>query len=82
MKWKGRNIFDIGDDGVLYYDAEAIKEISAYELGEEAGIKKEKKSIIANMLKKNMDIDSISSISGLSIDEINKLKMEIQKEKN
>lgn len=29
-----------------------------------------------------MDIDSISSILGLSIDEINKLKMEIQKEKN
>lgn len=29
-----------------------------------------------------MDIGSISSILGLSIDEINKLKMEIQKEKN
>lgn len=29
-----------------------------------------------------MDIGSISSILGLSVDEINKLKMEIQKEKN
>lgn len=29
-----------------------------------------------------MDIGSISSILGLSIDEINELKMEIQKEKN
>lgn len=28
-----------------------------------------------------MDIGSISSILGLSVDEINKLKMEIQKEK-
>jgi len=28
-----------------------------------------------------MDIGSISSVLGLSIDEINKLKMEIQKEK-
>lgn len=29
-----------------------------------------------------MDIDFISSILGLFIDEINELKMEIQKEKN
>ena len=29
-----------------------------------------------------MDIGSISSILGLSVDEINKSKMEIQKEKN
>ena len=78
MKWKGRNIFDIGDDGVLYYDAEAIKEISTYELG----FNEAKKFIVTNMLKENTDISFISSISGLSNDEINKLKMEIQKEKN
>lgn len=66
----------INFDSMLYYDKEAIKEISFYELG----FNEVKKFIATNMFKK-YGYRSISSILGLSIDEINKLKMEIQKGK-
>ena len=39
----------------------------------EEGISQEKISIAKNMLNKNMSIDDISDITGLSIEEINKL---------
>ncbi len=68
----------INFDSVLYYDREVIKEISFYELG----FNEVKKVYCNQYVQKNMDIDFISSILGLFIDEINELKMEIQKEKN
>ena len=67
----------INFDSVLYYDREAIQEISFYELG----FNEVKKVYCNQYVQKNMDIGSISSILGLSFDEINKLKMEIQKGK-
>ncbi len=39
----------------------------------EQGMKQEKIEIAKNMLKKNMEIDLISSCTGLSIEEIEKL---------
>ena len=39
----------------------------------EEGISQEKVSIAKNMLNKNMSIEDISDITGLSIEEINKL---------
>ena len=39
----------------------------------EEGISQEKVSIAKNMLNKNMSIEAISDITGLSIEEINKL---------
>ena len=62
---------------MFYYDREAIKEISLMNL-----VLTRQKSLLQLICSKNMDIGSISSVLGLSLDEINELKMEIQKEKN
>ena len=40
------------------------------------GVSQEKVSIAKNMLNKNMSIEDISDITGLSVEEINKLKNE------
>ena len=44
------------------------------EEGKEEGIKKEKITIAKNMIKKQMDINTISEITGLSLDELENLK--------
>ena len=46
----------------------------AKEEGISKGISQEKVSIVKNMLKKNMSIEDISDVTGLTIDEINNLK--------
>ncbi|KLI43732.1 ATPase, partial [Brachyspira hyodysenteriae] len=43
------------------------------EEGIKEGIEKEKYSLVRNMKKKNMDINLISELTGLSIEEIEKL---------
>ena len=45
----------------------------AKEEGISKGISQEKVSIVKNMLKKNMSIEDISDITGLSIEEIKKI---------
>ena len=47
------------------------------EQGIEKGIEKNKIEIVKNMLDKNLDINLITKITGLSIEEINKIKNEI-----
>lgn len=64
-------------DSMLYYDAEALKDESSYELGEETGRNEEKKSIVVNMIKENADISFIARVSGLSIEEIEDIKKEM-----
>lgn len=64
-------------DSMLYYDAEALKDASSYELGEETGRNEEKKSIVVNMIKKNYSVNEMSEISGLSIEEIEDVKKEM-----
>ena len=64
-------------DSMLYYDAEALKDASSYELGEETGRNEEKKSIVVNMIKENADISFIARVSGLSIEEIEDIKKEM-----
>ena len=64
-------------DLLLYYDREKLKKQEAYELGEEAGILKNKKELTINMLKKKISDELICEITGLSIDDINELKKEL-----
>lgn len=64
-------------DSMLYYDAEALKGASSYELGEETGRNEEKKFIVVNMIKKNYSVNEMSEISGLSIEEIEDIKKEM-----
>ena len=68
-------------DLLLYYDREKLKKQEEYELGEEAGkeigIAKRNKEIAVNMLRENMDVDIISKVTGLSIEDINELKKEL-----
>lgn len=64
-------------DSMLYYDAEALKDASSYELGEETGRNEEKKFIVVNMIKKNYSVNEMSEISGLSIEEIEDIKKEM-----
>ena len=44
------------------------------EKGIEKGIEQGKTNIVINMLKENIDINVISKVSGLSIDEIKKMR--------
>lgn len=64
-------------DSMLYYDAKALKDASSYELGEETGRNEEKKFIVVNMIKKNYSVNEMSEISGLSIEEIEDIKKEM-----
>ena len=50
---------------------------SGYDSGKSAGVSNEKINIAKNMLKKNMSIEDISDVTGLTIDEINKIKENI-----
>ena len=47
--------------------------LNAMEKGKEEGIEEEKIEVAKKMLDKNMSIEDISDITGLSIDEIKKL---------
>ena len=72
-------------DSLLYYDYDELKKQEAYELGEasgveqgvELGIEQNKVEIALNMLKKNMDTKLICEVTGLSLDEVEKLRREL-----
>ena len=50
---------------------------SGYDSGKSDGISNEKINIAKNMLKKNMSIEDISDVTGLTIEEINNLRENI-----
>lgn len=65
------------DDFVKYLsdeDEERLLKNSFIEQGIEQGIEQNKISTAKKMLEKNIDIDSIKEITGLSLDEIKELK--------
>lgn len=74
-------IEELSDDMVGVYDRESRKRAEfnyelkeAEEKGLKKGIKQNKKEMVLNLLKENIDINVISKVSGLSIDEINNIK--------
>jgi len=58
----------------LYYDREEYINQVSYEEGKTAGIEENKIKIAQNLLKENISIDIISKTTGLTIEEIKKLK--------
>ena len=72
-------------DLLLYYDREKLKKQEEYELGEKAGkeigfkdgIICKEKELTLNMLRENANVDFISKVTGLSIEDINELKKEL-----
>ena len=64
---------EYSDDIIGLYDVEARRKFEEESVLEEA-LNNKKKEIARNMLSKNMDIDLISEITGLSIDEIKNIK--------
>ncbi len=69
-------------DSLLYYDYDELKKQEAYELGEasgvEQGVEQNKVEIALNMLKKDMDTKLICEVTGLTHDELNIIKKEIE----
>jgi len=57
-----------------YYSAKNIAREEGREEGREQGLKEKSIEIAKNMLKDNVDINIISKYSGLSVEDINKLK--------
>ena len=76
-------------DSLLYYDYDELKKQEAYELGEasgveqgvelgiEQGIEQNKVEIALNMLRENTNSDFICKVTGLSLDEVEKLRREL-----
>lgn len=72
-------------DSLLYYDYDELKKQEAYELGEasgveqgvELGIEQNKVEIALNMLRENTNSDFICKVTGLSLDEVEKLRREL-----
>ena len=60
-------------DSLLYYNRDELKKQEAFELGQEDT----KTEIATNMLKKELSIDLISDVTGLSIKDINELKKKL-----
>jgi len=65
-----------GDEILLEaYDKEwALTDLGKQE-GFKEGFEEAKTEIVCNMLRKNMDVNLISEITGLSTDEINNIKL-------
>ena len=65
-------------DSLLYYDYDELKKQEAYELGEASGvgqgIEQNKVEIALNMLRENTNSDFICRVTGLSLDEVEKLR--------
>ncbi len=59
-------------EGIIQGKAEGIAE------GKHIGIIEEKNNIVINMLNQNIDIDIISKVTNLSVEEINKIKNSIK----
>ena len=68
-------------DSLLYYDYDELKKQEAYELGEargvEQGVEQNKVEIALNMLRENTNSDFICKVTGLSLDEVEKLRREL-----
>lgn len=61
-------------DSLLYYDYDELKKQEAYELGEASGVEQNKVEIALNMLRENTNSDFICRVTGLSLDEVEKLR--------
>ena len=61
-------------DSLLYYDYDELKKQEAYELGEASGVEQNKVEIALNMLRENTNSDFICKVTGLSLDEVEKLR--------
>lgn len=57
-------------------DEKILREV--YELGETSGVEQNKVEIALNMLKKNTDTKLICEVTGLTHDELNIIKKEIE----
>ena len=68
-------IFEEEFDALLFYDKEEYVKACSYDQGVEQGIELEKIRITKNLLKKNVDEELISEITGLSMDNIEKIKI-------
>ena len=68
-------------DSLLYYDYDELKKQEAYELGEasgvEQGVEQNKVEVALNMLRENTNSDFICRVTGLSLDEVEKLRKEL-----
>ena len=64
-------------DSLLYYDYDELKKQEAYELGEASGVEQNKVEIALNMLRENTNSDFICRVTGLSLDEVEKLRKEL-----
>ncbi len=74
--YNARDAFLYGQTVMLEYEREEGKKEGieiGFQQGIEKGIEKEKYSLARNMKKENMDINLISKLTGLSLDEIEKL---------
>ena len=61
----------------FYYDEEEVKRLE-FEAGMEQGIEREKSEIAKKMLNESCNVEFISKITNLSIEDIQKLKEELK----
>ena len=64
-------------DAALPYNYEELLKQSYYELGEAQGIEQNIMQTAIKMLKENIDVNTITKITGLSKKQINDLKREL-----
>lgn len=64
-------------DAALPYNREELLKQSYYELGEAQGIEQNIMQTAIKMLKENIDVNTITKITGLSKKQINDLKKEL-----
>jgi hypothetical protein len=64
-------------DAALPYNREELLKQSYYELGEAQGIEQNIMQTAIKMLKENIDVNTITKITGLSKKQINDLKREL-----
>ena len=64
-------------DAALPYNREELLKQSYYELGEAQGIEQNNMQTAIKMLKENIDVNTITKITGLSKKQLNDLKREL-----
>lgn len=64
-------------DAALPYNREELLKQSYYELGEAQGIEQNIMQTVIKMLKENIDVNTITKITGLSKKQIKDLKKEL-----
>ena len=65
------------NDKLRYYNDLKASEEQGIEKGIEQGIEDKSKEVVINMLNKNMDYETISEISGKTIEEIKEIENDI-----